>query len=119
MAVKRDEKRGTWFYVADVPAAGGRRQQLKRRGFRTKKEAAAAQAEVLADVRRGRYVRPSRSTVAEYLVNIWLPARRVNLRASTVVGYEKVIRRRIGPTSAASSLRTLTPRPSSASTPSC
>jgi integrase len=52
---------------------------------------------VLADVRRGRYVRPSRSTVGEYLLETWLPARRVNLRASTVVGYEKVIRRRILP----------------------
>jgi integrase len=35
--------------------------------------------------------------VAEYLVDTWLPARRVNLRAATVVGYEKVIRRRILP----------------------
>jgi integrase len=58
---------------------------------------AAAEAAVVADQARGVFVRPARSTVGEYLVETWLPARRVNLRASTVVGYEKVIRRRIVP----------------------
>ena len=35
--------------------------------------------------------------MGEYLVETWLPARRVNLRASTMVSYQKVIRRRIVP----------------------
>ena len=97
MAVKRDGIRGTWYYVIDVPATSGRRQQIRRHGFPTKKAAAMAEAEVVADVRHGRYLRPSRSTVGEYLVETWLPARRVNLRASTVLGYQKVIQRRIVP----------------------
>jgi len=97
VSVKRDPKRKTWTFVVDVTTSDGRRQQVKRRGFRTKNEAEAAEAGVVSDARRGCYVRPSRSTVAEYLVETWLPARRVNLRASTVLGYEKVIRRRIVP----------------------
>ena len=73
MAVKRDPARGTWYYVIDVPGRGGRRQQLRRRGFPTKKAAATAEAEVVTDVRHGRYVRPSRSTLGEYLLETWLP----------------------------------------------
>jgi len=97
VTVKQDKKRRTWFYVVDVPAPGGRRRQVKRRGFGTKKEATVAEAEVLADVRRGRYVRPSRSTVGQYLVETWLPARRADLRPSTIHGYEKVVTGRIVP----------------------
>ena len=97
MSVKRDTERGTWYFVVDVRAPGGTRQQVRRRGFATKKEALAAEAEVMADDRRGKYVRPSRATVSEYLAETWLPARRVNLRPSTVLGYEKVIRARIAP----------------------
>jgi integrase len=97
MSVKKDAKRGTWFYVVDLPPAGGKRQQVRRRGFKTKKEALAAERDVLADIGSGRYVRPARGTLAEYLTDTWLPSRRVNLRPSTVLGYEKVIRRRIVP----------------------
>lgn len=52
---------------------------------------------MLADIRNGRYVRPVRGTVGEYLTETWLPTRRVNLRESTALGYTKVIRRRIFP----------------------
>jgi integrase len=97
VSVKKDTKRGTWYFVVDVPGPNGQRQQHRRRGFKTKKLAEAAQSEVTTDVRRGQYVRPARGTVGEYLTDTWLPARRVNLRASTVLGYQKVIRRRILP----------------------
>jgi integrase len=97
MTVKRDSERGTWYFVADLPMVGGKRQQIKRRGFKTKKAAEAAEGDLLADVRRGSYVRPSRGTVEQYLLETWLPSRRVNLRASTALGYEKAIRRRIVP----------------------
>lgn len=93
MTVKKDSARKTWYFVVDLPPVAGKRQQLKRRGFKTEKAAAAAEREVLADVDRGRYVRPRRGTLAEYLTETWLPARRVNLRPSTLHGYDKVIRR--------------------------
>ncbi len=86
---------GTTSSTFRRPAGGDNRSVAV--GFPTKKTAATAEAEVVSDVRHGRYVRPSRSTVGEYLVETWLPARRVNLRASTVLGYQKVIRRRILP----------------------
>lgn len=97
MAVKRDTKRGTYYFVVDLPPVGGKRQQLFRRGYDTKKAALAAERTVLKGVQDGRYVRPARGTVGEYLVEMWLPTRRVNLRDSTVLGYKKVIERRIVP----------------------
>lgn len=97
MTIKKDDKRGTWYFVLDLPPVAGKRQQMFRRGFKTKKEAKAAQAIVEADVERRCFVRPVRGTVEEYLTETWLPARRVNLRPSTVHGYEKVIRIRIVP----------------------
>jgi integrase len=97
MTVKKDSKRGTWYFVVDLPPVAGNRQQLKRRGFATKRLATAAESDVVSDVRRGSFVRPIRGTVEEYLNETWLPSRRVNLRASTVHGYEKVIRLRIVP----------------------
>jgi integrase len=97
MTIKKDAKRGTWYFIVDLPPVAGKRQQLKRRGFATKRLATAAESDVVSDVRRGSFVRPIRGTVEEYLNETWLQARRVNLRASTVHGYEKVIRLRIVP----------------------
>jgi len=93
VSVKKDPKRGTWTVVVDVPPVAGKRQQLKRRGFTTKKEALAFERNTLSDVSNGRYVRPAKGTVGEYLLEAWLPSRRVNLRPSTVVGYQKSVKR--------------------------
>jgi integrase len=97
MTVQKDTERGTYYFVVDLPPVGGKRQQLHRRGFATKKAALAAERVVLSNIDGGRYVRPARGTVGEYLTETWLPTRRVNLRESTALGYEKVIRRRIVP----------------------
>jgi len=88
---------GSWFFVVDVPSVGGGRKQLRRRGFATKKEAAAELAVVMADVHRGSFVRPMKGTLGPYLLEQWLPARQARLRPSTYHGYEKVIRTRIVP----------------------
>jgi integrase len=93
MTISKDHKRGTWMFVVDIPSANGKRSQVRRRGFKTKADAKMALAEVVADSSRGRYVRPAKGTLGVYLVETWLPSRRVNLRASTVLGYEKAIRR--------------------------
>ncbi len=64
------------------PACGGpmadrveRRQQF-RGGFRTKREAQRALIDALAALDSGGYVDPARQTVADYLLEDWLPARR-------------------------------------------
>ena len=105
MTVKKDTKRGTWSFVVDVPAVAGKRQQVYRRGFKTKKEAEAAEAAIVSDIARGTYVRPARVTVEQYLVDEWLHAKTSGLKPSTAASYEQMIRSyvvpRIGPTSIA------------------
>ena len=78
-----------------MPGTNGKRRQLRRRGFPTKKAAQAELTAVLSEVHRGAYVRPSRMTLGMYLTERWLPARRVDLRASTDLGCEKLIASRI------------------------
>ena len=53
---------------------------MRRRGFETKKEAQAALTAVIADLQRGLFVRPDRTTLGEFLLNDWLPAQRLSLR---------------------------------------
>lgn len=97
MAVNKDAKRGTWYFVTRVTEADGSRRQMWRRGFPTKKAAQAAEAAVIADQARGTYVRPSKGTVATFLVDEWLPAKRATLKPSTAASYEQTVTAYIAP----------------------
>jgi integrase len=98
MSVKKDPRRGTWFFVVDVAGVGGRRQQFKRRGFATKKAAAAAEAAVVAEQAQGTFVRPSKVTVGAFLVDEWLPAKRAGLKPSTAASYVQMTDAYVVPT---------------------
>jgi integrase len=91
-APKRDES-GRWYFVADVgPGPDGRRRQVKKRGFATKKEAQQALDSVRQAGATASYVPPARATLAEYL-DAWLaglPA--TGLRPSTVDSYRRQAR---------------------------
>jgi integrase len=98
--VKRDAERGTWFYVVDIgiDPATGKRRQVRKRGFATKKAAAEALAGVVTDDVRGAFVRPGKVTLEQFLVNEWLPARAGGLRPSTAASYAQLIRNYVHPT---------------------
>lgn len=49
MAIYKDEKRGTYYFITRIPKAGGGTKQVKRRGFRTKPEAKRAEALIIAN----------------------------------------------------------------------
>jgi integrase len=98
MSVKKDPRRGTWFFVVDVPAVGGKRQQIKQRGFKTKKLAEEAEAAVVAERARGTFVRPARVTLGSFLLDEWLPAKRAGLRPSTFNSYDRMLRLYVAPT---------------------
>lgn len=96
---KRDDKTGTWWFVVDLaPTGDGKRRQVKRRGFPTKKSAQAALDELRHDNRHGTYVPPARQTLGEYLVNDWLPAIRTTIDRDTLSSYERNVRLHIVPT---------------------
>lgn len=67
-------KRGkTWSFMIDIgkDPKTGERNQLGRGGFKTKKDAQAAAAEILAEVNRGTYVKETKMTFEE-LSEQWL-----------------------------------------------
>jgi integrase len=92
----RQDRHG-WYFVVNVPALDGKRKQVRRRGFETKKGAQAALTAMLGDLQRGTFVHPVRLTLGEYL-GTWLttlPA--MGRRASTVESYRRVLERHVIP----------------------
>lgn len=47
MAVYKDKERGTWYFTARVKQLDGTTKQIKRRGFKTKREATLAEAKAV------------------------------------------------------------------------
>ncbi len=65
----------SWAFIVDVGKdATGRRQQRRAGGFATRREAERERRELLAALDQGRYVAPTRLTLATYLRDEWLPA---------------------------------------------
>lgn len=86
---------GGWGFVFDVPTIDGRRRQVRRRGFRTKREAQEALDVERARARGGELVTPTRVTVGQYLVGTWLPMVERNVRPSTMAAYRIIVRRHL------------------------
>ena len=91
-------KRGnTWtayFYVLD--GEGDRRQRSKG-GFATKREAQAYLQKTVHAVHTGEYVEPARMTLAEYLLERWLPTIETSLRPSTFDSYTRQLKLHVIP----------------------
>lgn len=90
---RRQGKRGqTYYFVVDVGRKNGKRQQLWRGGFSTKRAAQDALHQVVSKLRAGEFVEPSRITLREFLTEIWLPAMASQLRESTWESYARNLR---------------------------
>ncbi len=77
--------------------AGAPRKQIRRRGFRTKRDAQAALNELLHDLGKGTFVATDRITVAEYLAG-WVEALPTQgLRPRTVASYADTLRLHVLP----------------------
>lgn len=95
----RDGKHGSWgFYVSGpVDRATGRRLQIRRMGFSTKREAQQACAIAVQAVRSGRRQGGQGPTVESWLTQ-WLERKeRDGLRAATVASYGRYIRNELSP----------------------
>ncbi|MED3470406.1 Arm DNA-binding domain-containing protein, partial [Bacillus thuringiensis] len=49
MVIYKDEQRGTYYFVTRIRQFDGTLKQVKRRGFKTKKEAREAEAKMLVE----------------------------------------------------------------------
>ena len=96
MSIYRKNQR--WYVQVDVPAGpDGKRRRRSVGGFRTKRQAKAAEAEALRRIRDGVLVEPSRLTVGAYLTELWLPSMASQVRATTLGGYRHNVRAYIVP----------------------
>jgi integrase len=94
----RQDSNGTWFFIVDIADATGRRQQTRRRGYASRREAQTAMTELLSDLDKGVYVPPSRRTLKAFLEEEWLPAVVATVRPATWDSYSRVLRLHVIPT---------------------
>lgn len=104
-------KRGdTWTFVIDQPrGADGKRRQLRKGGYKTKKEATTAQAALITSMDKGTYVAQTKENVATFLAR-WLETRRSDLKPTTNASYEQLIRTHVVPKLGGLRLQDLTPQ---------
>ena len=96
MSISRKNKK--WYVQVDMPAGpDGKRRRRGIGGFKTKREARAAEAEALRRIRDGMFVEPSRLTVGAYLTEMWLPSMNSQVRGTTLGGYRHNVRAYIVP----------------------
>jgi integrase len=105
------KKRGDrWYFWAELePSATGRRRQVSRGGFRTRKEAETAFAAFRDQIRSGTYVERDTSTLGTYLVDEWLPAIRASVRPTTHDHYARMVTAHVVPRIGGVRLQALTP----------
>ncbi len=108
-SIKRDEARGSWYFVIDTKAPSGRRSQMFRRGFPTKKAAQAALTEIQADLQRGTFVKPTRVTLGRYLEGWLAGLPSSGRRPSTVAGYRGLMECHVLPALGGIELQALNP----------
>lgn len=92
-------KRGTlWAVVVDLPRdpTSGKRKQRWHSGFKTRKEAERALADVLSRLDQGTYAEPTKKTFAMFL-DEWLVATRSTIRPATYATYESITKKHIVP----------------------
>jgi integrase len=91
---RRPVRGSTWTYQFPV-VRGGRRRQITKGGFPTKRAAEAALREAISTQTQGHRVEPNKVTVREYLEDRWLPVIESMLKPSTYRGYEDIVANRI------------------------
>lgn len=88
-----------WWVQIEVgqDPATGRRQRHYKGGFRTRREAEAYKAQVLAELQRGTFVEPAKMTVGEFLERWLRDYAEVSVRPSTLESYRALVRRHLIP----------------------
>jgi integrase len=86
---KRGNSWTAYFYVSD---GEGERRQRTKGGFATKRDAQAYLEKTVHTVHTGEYVEPVRMTLAEYLLDRWLPTIEASIRPSTFDSYTRQLK---------------------------
>jgi hypothetical protein len=75
----------------------GKRRQKWYSGFKRKKDAEKALAQIIGRIDDGTYVSPSKMTLGAFLTDRWLPTMAVRVRPATFASYQGIVNGRIVP----------------------
>jgi integrase len=105
------KKRGErWYYWVELERdLDGKRRQVSKGGFRTRKEAEKAFAELRDQIRQGNFVAANKTTVSSFLVDEWLPGIQASIRPSTHALYSRIVDAYVVPRIGARRLADVTP----------
>lgn len=95
----------TWYVVVDAGRdTKGKRRQKWHGGYRTRREAEAVRAKLVNQIHRGEYVTPTKTTLAEWVVDPWLIFAKTRLKISTWTSYKRTLELHVLPTLGATAL---------------
>lgn len=92
-SIHRRGDRWIAYWRSDTPK--GRKQHTKV--FRTKKEAQEFLNDTLAAIRGGVFSEPTKVTFGEFLIERWLPTKKMGVRPSTFASYRGLVERHVVP----------------------
>jgi integrase len=95
--IKKDKERGTFYFVLSAGFnEDGKRKQIKRTGFKTKKEAEQKLIEINSELAKNTFVDNNSILFANYLRK-WLERKQTKITLSTLMRYERICRIHIVP----------------------
>ncbi|WP_195571763.1 tyrosine-type recombinase/integrase [Paenibacillus sp. 1001270B_150601_E10] len=98
MKVHKDEKTGRfWFVISAGKDEKGNRRQIKRRGFKTEKEAMHEMRKIMQQLDDHTYVKSNNLKYVEFLEGEWLASKELKLRSVTFKTYKSNIKKHIAP----------------------
>ncbi len=104
------KKGNRWYVIIERrdPETGKRRRKWHS-GYRTKREAEGARADLLSRIQRGIYVEPSGEVIREFL-DEWLLTKALTVRPSTIDSYRRIVEKYITPRIGEVRLRDIKPQ---------
>src|SRR5690606_12845934 len=99
-----------WYVVVELDRdAEGKRRQRWHGGYRTRKEAETARVEILHTINTGSYVEPTKTTLQDWAIGIWLPLISDRVKPSTLDSYRRNLQIHVLPALGRRQIRNLTP----------
>lgn len=94
-SIKQNKNNKKWDFVFDR-YINGKRQQIRRRGFKTKREAQDKLVELQNEVKEDNYVNPSTMTIVQFIAE-WVEGRKNKVEDTTVYNHRLYVKNHIEP----------------------
>ncbi|MFG0211902.1 tyrosine-type recombinase/integrase [Brevibacillus porteri] len=110
MAVTKDKnvQKNPWYFTIEIDE-NGKRKRIKRRGFKTKKDAEAAQRDLLNELGQGLNLNASKTIYRDFMTD-WLRDKKTKVKSRTLETYAGLVNNHILPALGDLPLADITPR---------